>query len=569
MTTLLDMINTAASYAGPFFVLLGLLIFVHELGHFLVAKYFGVRVEVFSLGFGKKILEHKKGDTNYCISLIPLGGYVKMYGDDPTAEIPEEEKQHAFLHKPVGARIAVILAGPLMNLFFAAFIFSAVAMLGEKLPAPVLGDVKPDTNAYESGFRGGMKIQAINGLIVETWNDVIKYIKNHPNEVLSFQIDQGTDSPLNLTAKTTLGKNENLLSTEKVVGTIDGFDTLSNGPTVGISNHNSLAALAGMESIESIRKINNVEIKFSRDIKDLFLNQDFISDLKSNPLLIVETQSLVKINDKLNNYRTIRIEITEAMLSKNHLLYEDLGFENSELFLYQIKSDSPAMKAGLNAGDKLLSVNGKAITKWDTIVQSVKSYNGNKTPMIINVLRKGKTLEISVIPEMTELMKASGAEDNRFTIGIIPAVLTAFAEPVIIKTSNPIVALQKGIQQSWKWTKMVGMSFVRMIQNEVSSKNIGGVITIGKYAGQSYKVGISPFLKLMAIISINLFLINLLPVPILDGGHLLFFTIEAIRGAPLSMKKMEMAQQVGLILLMSLMVFALFNDISNLLNPPW
>jgi len=116
---------------------------------------------------------------------------------------------------------------------------------------------------------------------------------------------------------------------------------------------------------------------------------------------------------------------------------------------------------------------------------------------------------------------------------------------------------------------MVLIGFLRMIQNEVSSRNIGGVITIGKYAGQSYKVGLSPFLKFMAIISINLFILNLLPVPILDGGHLLFFTIEAIRGAPMSMKKMELAQQVGLILLMTLMVFALFNDITNILNPPW
>jgi regulator of sigma E protease len=249
--------------------------------------------------------------------------------------------------------------------------------------------------------------------------------------------------------------------------------------------------------------------------------------------------------------------------------FSTIGFESSELYLFQVKAISTSATACLQPGEKLSKINGVLINQWETIVEAVKNYDNSGNPISLEVSRRGEQVAVSVVPKMTELMKASGAEDNRFTIGIVPAVFTAIADPVFVQYKNPILALQKGVEQSWVWSKMVAMSFIRMIQNEVSAKNIGGVISIGKYAGQSYQVGLTSFLKLMAIISINLFLINLLPVPILDGGHLLFFTIEAIRGAPLSMRKMEIAQQVGLIILMSLMVFALFNDISNLINPPW
>ncbi|MCB0363080.1 MAG: site-2 protease family protein, partial [Bdellovibrionales bacterium] len=142
MDIILNWLHSGLSAIGPFLILLGLLIFVHELGHFLVAKWCGVKVEVFSLGFGKKILKYRRGETTYCISMIPLGGYVKMYGDDPTAEIPPEEKARAFLYKPVAQRIAIVLAGPLMNFFFAIPLFMAVGLNGEQVPGPIAGDIE-------------------------------------------------------------------------------------------------------------------------------------------------------------------------------------------------------------------------------------------------------------------------------------------------------------------------------------------------------------------------------------------------------------------------------------------
>jgi regulator of sigma E protease len=163
METIFGFLGTGASAILPFIVLLGLLIFVHEMGHFLVAKFFGVRVEVFSLGFGKKILKYKKGDTTYCLSLIPLGGYVKMFGDDPNAPIAPEEQKYSFTHKPVSQRIGVVIAGPLMNFFFAILVLFVVALIGQNGRAPIIGDVIPGTSAYESGFRSGDQILSVAG----------------------------------------------------------------------------------------------------------------------------------------------------------------------------------------------------------------------------------------------------------------------------------------------------------------------------------------------------------------------------------------------------------------------
>ena len=170
MTALISFLQNSVAYIVPMVVLLGLLIFVHELGHFLVAKYFKVRVETFSLGFGPKIFKFKRGDTTYAISAIPLGGYVKMFGDDPSAEVPEDMKTKSFLHKPVGQRIWIVLAGPLMNFFFAIAIFAVVAFVGEPLLAPKLGDIKADSSAFTAGFRSGDTVTKVNGQEVKTWD---------------------------------------------------------------------------------------------------------------------------------------------------------------------------------------------------------------------------------------------------------------------------------------------------------------------------------------------------------------------------------------------------------------
>ena len=553
-------IQQGFSYLGPFFILLGLLIFVHEFGHFLIAKYCGVRVEIFSLGFGKKILQLKRGDTNYCISLIPLGGYVKMFGDDPNAEISEKEKQFSFLHKKVGQRIAIVLAGPLMNLIFAAVLFTGIAMIGQQVPAPILGDITSDSKAFAAGFRSGDQINSINETAVNTWNEIKKIIQQHPGDTLTFKIQNPRTGVREFEATPSLITNDDIFSWTKKVGGFEGLSTLSKAPLVGVPNSHSLAAKAGLQSLDLITKINEQEISYWRE-----LEYQLFTEARKNKDIVLTVKSYVDGEDS----EPREVLVKDWNPTSIDSAASELGLETTELYLLKIIEDSPAEQAGLQRGDKVISLRRKPVTTWNDILNRVKSFKESQEPLEFVILRKGQIENFSIQPEVTKQMNRQHQDEKRFTVGIVPALISVGAPPVTQITSNPIKALHEGVEQSIHWTNLVIISLIRLVKNEISPRNISSVITIGKVAGQSFQIGISPFLKVMAIISINLFLINLLPIPMLDGGHLMFFTIEAVRGAPISMKKMEIAQQIGLVIMMTLMAYALFNDIANLFNPPW
>ena len=223
MESLIGFIVSGISYVGPFIILMGTLIFIHEMGHFLVAKYFGVRVEVFSLGFGKSLYQFTRGDTTYKLSMIPLGGYVKMFGDDPTAELVSEEQQYSFLHKPVWQRIAIVLAGPLMNFFIAIPIFGLILALGYKAPANIVGDIRPNTPAYAAGFRSGDTITKINNENTESWIDVEKTISTNFDKNLSFTVKSSTGEDKKFNIDIPKQDNKQLFGTSKYVGKIDGL----------------------------------------------------------------------------------------------------------------------------------------------------------------------------------------------------------------------------------------------------------------------------------------------------------------------------------------------------------
>ncbi|MGE3680621.1 MAG: RIP metalloprotease RseP [Bdellovibrionales bacterium] len=552
---------------GPFFILLGLLIFVHELGHFLVAKFFGVRVETFSLGFGKKLLRYKKGDTTYCISAIPLGGYVKMFGDDPTADVPEPEKKYAFLHKPVGPRIAIVLAGPLMNLFFAILIFTLIGGVGEDLPGPTVGDVAVDSAAYEDGFRSGDKILAINGEKMPSWVHIKDVVEASGGQALEFVVERtGEPQPLTLQAAVTMGDNENIFSTERKIGQIPGLTQEARSTLVGVKDPQSPAARAGIKSLDLVVSVGDQRVNYWRELPPA-LQRALTTGSADSKSVKIQVRDVSK-DEKPENVRTVQIPVS-ADWNENTDLVAALGLEPAELYIYQTKKGSPADVAGVQAGDKVIRIDGQEVHTWKDVLERVKSFDPASQGMAFTVVRAGEEKTFTIRPEMTKLMTMKGQEEKRFTIGIVSGFLPVGAQPVFHRISNPVEMIKFGLTETKKWTEFVVMSVVRLVQGDVSPKNIGGVITIGRVASHSFEAGLSTFLRTMAIISINLFLLNLLPIPILDGGHLLFYCIEGIRGAPMSLRKMELAQQVGLMLLMILMVFAFFNDITNLFFNRW
>ncbi len=252
-------------------ILLGLLIFVHELGHFLVAKYFKVRVEVFSLGFGKKLLSFRRGDTEYCIAAIPLGGYVKMFGDDPSAEISEVDRQGSFLHKPVGQRIAVVLAGPLMNLLFAFILYSAIAMMGEKAIFPGLGDIDSKSMAAAAGFQSGdtvLEIVKADGKVVMplTWTEFEKPIQDSPEQKLSFKVQRASGEVAILEATPKFVPNPFILGWKREVGGIDGLSFISRASSIAVISSESAAAKAGLKTGDTITKIGDTPIRRWREL---------------------------------------------------------------------------------------------------------------------------------------------------------------------------------------------------------------------------------------------------------------------------------------------------------------
>lgn len=545
MTHIYSLLQTV----GPFFLLLGLLIFIHEMGHFSVARFFGIRVEIFSIGFGKTIFKKKWGDTEYRISIFPLGGYVKMFGDNPTAVIPPEEQKYSFIHQPVLPRIAVVIAGPLMNLILALFVFFGIGLYGEPQIAPQLGDIKESTAAYQAGLRSGDKILSINNTMAKSFDETLKLISESSNGTALIKVERNGET-LELNVPTEVKSNPNILSSERDIPQIDGWTLYSKAPTVGFTDDKSDLFIAGLKNLDEIRKINSTKIATLRDLNH------FIGSLTE--------QDKQELNIEIARYEGDKETILN-LKSKG----QNLSLVSTETFIGRVQQGSPAEKAGLKRGDRLVSVGDVVINDWDTLLETVKTKGLEKKPIVFKVNRDFKDLEITVTPQIKSMMNEKGQEIERPIVGIEPGFYIHVPDQVYVAAGGVGASIAYSLKQTWKWTVWTINSMLRVIQGEVSHKNLGGFITIGQVAKESFKVGWSYFFQMMGIISINLFLLNLFPIPVLDGGHLVFYTIEAIRGRPVSPKNMEMAFMFGFALLMSLVGLTLFNDIQRVFLSGW
>ena len=544
-------LNFLTQKALPFVILLGILVFVHELGHFLIARLNGVRVEVFSLGFGKKIFQFKRGDTVYALSLIPLGGYVKMFGEQPGDAISEADKPVSFTHKTVLQRISIVLAGPLMNLFFAVLLFGLIAVVGEERKPAILGDVAITSPAFEMGFRPGDQILKVAGQPVETWDDLQDKMSELKDQEVAFEIrSKQNPEPKTLTAKIAAVPNPNPIATSKSAGAIEGFQFFSIGSTVAVIKGSLLDSL-GIKTGDSVKMINGKPVQFWREVETA------AKELRPDSQLNLVFERVVSEESGKTEDLTVNVQVPkEATLAS-------VGIEQSDLYLAKVIDKSPAKKAGLQELDKIVAINGVQLKGWEDVLTNIKEYAPESGTVKVTILRDGQKSDLTITPQMTAQMNGIGKEEKRYTIGIVPLISLASEKSLFVRTLNPISALGTGIKKSYDMTVMTILSLVRMFSGEISAKNVGGILSIGQAASESFRAGFNSFVQMMGVISISLFILNLLPIPVLDGGHILFYTIELFKGSPVSLKKMELAQQVGLVLLMSLMLFALFNDVNR------
>ena len=510
-----------------FLIFLGPLVFFHELGHFVFARLAGVRVEVFSIGFGPKVLSFKKGDTQYAFSIIPLGGYVKMFGDDPLSEkelTPEEEKV-AYTKKGKWARFWIVFGGPLANFILAFVIYASLVSFGEKVPEVKLGRVAENTIFYSQGFRTGDVITKVNDL-----------------EVTSFDDFNMLDSSISTVQVKRLEKIETVSVDYEVMDFLKAYGQYSSplrAPVfVNGDNNNFLVApsfsqvLTVEELYESNTESVNVyllekepEIKFSP------------MDIDLNQLKLVET--ITKTESE--NWRDV--------LRQKKYFTSDLKIKN-------IVMGSAAEKAKLRKNDLIIGIGGNDIYAFDQLrleIQKLKS----EEPLEIKILKNKQTQSITITPTYNEF---NG--EKRLSVGVESGI--SFYSQMVESSTSGFFAI---IAKSWNRT-IDGMyntiaGFKKLIVGEVSLKHVGGPIAIGQVATESFNIGLSMFFRLMAIISINLGIINLFPIPVLDGGHIVFILFEAINRGPLSKKKMMYAQQFGMSVLFLLIFVALFNDISR------
>ena len=418
-----------------FLIVIGILVFVHEFGHFIMAKKAGVRVEKFSLGMGPKIFGYKKGDTEYVLSALPLGGYVKMAGENPDEEPTGDPGE--FQSKTVWQRAKIAATGPLTNIVLAFIVMPFVFMVGTYSEGPAkVGYVESGSPAERSGFVAGDVIEEINGRSISDWTKALSLIAVNPDTDVKVAVDRSGEKKL------------------------------------------------------------------------LVLRPEAATELK------IGMSGLVP----------------------------DMPAEVGRL-----KPGFPADKAGIKANDKILAVDGKTIYHWNQFSSYVRESKGKTLALTLE--REGKRIEQTVTP-----MEDGG----RYVIGVEPVMRMVF------KKHGFVESLRLGFDKTIEAIDLTFITLKKLVTFNLSIKTLGGPVMIAQMSGQAAEAGLSSFLSLLAMISISLGVLNLLPIPVLDGGLLLFLAIEAIRKKPVSRKVMEVSQSVGAAVLITLIAVVSYNDIMRM-----
>ncbi|KAB2825565.1 sigma E protease regulator RseP [Aliivibrio finisterrensis] len=444
---------------ASFIIALGILVAVHEYGHFWVARRCGVIVEKFSIGFGKALWSKKgKDGTEYSISMIPLGGFVKML-DERVDEVPEELKKHAFNNRPLWQRSAIVAAGPLANFLFAVVACWLAFMIGVTALKPVVGHVDNGSIFSQAGISPGVELKAISGIQTSDWEAVNMAIVSH-------------------------------------IGDESMTVTYSDKENIG------------------------VDVTKRLDLTNWVFDPE-----KDSPMLSL-------------GFLPYRPELT--------------------LDVANVSSNSAAEKSGLLVGDRLLSVNGQTLTEWQGMVDVIQA-NPNKA-VIIAVMRDGKEITLTLTPDSKEM-----ATGKIIGFAGVSPIFEEWPEGYRYdKQYGPIVAFGKAIEKTGSIIDLTLTMTKKLFTGDVALNNLSGPISIAKGAGTTAEYGLVSFLGFLALISVNLGIINLLPLPVLDGGHLLFFAIEGITRKPVPEQVQEIGYKVGTVMIMSLMAVALFNDFMRL-----
>lgn len=555
-----------------FIILIGVLVFVHELGHFLVAKYFDVKVLRFSLGFGPTLLSYRHGETEYVICALPLGGYVQMLGADLESieELPPEDQARSLMRKPIWQRSLIVLAGPVANLILPVVIYFIVGMGQTAVPPSVVGEVFVDTPAAEAGLQSGDRIVSIDGKPIRYWHQVLHNISktyDRPIELIYERDGQPTSvtvSPEKKTSTDFLGLDQ------RTYGML-GIHLGTYGTTIALTDPEGPAAQGGLEFFDRVLAVNGTPVNRYDELESLVRNSE------GKPLELVYLRRL-PIKADYGRFYGHDGQVATVTPVKRDGVYR-LGIDRADMYLATVEDGSPAQKAGLRRGDKLLSIDGKSYNNWSMLSQYVnntinqqivaRDESGDKERPLepsfpIQVQRGDETLDLTLAPDVISFADEHKQQRYRVVIGWGQMRDLVYPEDIPFPFFERMVhSFTDGVSRTTDFVKMMGVGLVRLAQGRVSRESIGGPIMIGELAAQAGRAGWEPFLQMMALISINLAILNLLPIPVLDGGHLLLFALEAIKRGPLSYRTRQIAAYIGFVFIIFLMIFAFKNDIER------
>ncbi len=566
-----------------FFVLLGVLITVHELGHFLVAKATGVRVLTFSIGFGPTLVRVVRGETEYRLAALPFGGFVRMYGDDITETVPEHERHRAFLEKSTPAKMAIAFAGPAANLLLPVVLFFGVAIGHETVPLPVVGTVLAGEPAEVAGLAPGDRITAVDGAPVEVFGDLLEQITPRAGQPTTLTVMR----PGELVPRTvTVTPSRSTDARGQTVGRI-GMLVTKALPIVTVADK-SPAAAAGIKRLDRVTMVNGAAVRDRAALEAALDAADPAADLTlvverrdaetttsvtitipaipshaDDPAAAAPTASELRyavvdadVEDPSMTARLVATKeaaIAAAMRQRAHR-----GLAPADGLVAAVEPDSPAGERGLvQGGHRVVAVDGAPL-RLVTELSGALSATPDAVHMVGLVDAEGRPSVFSF------LMRASSRRElgGQKIVGV--TLQSAMGDAATLEREVSVAeAARRALVSTGETIRDVAGGYVMLFSGQVSLDQLGGPVMMANIAGEAARSGVDVFATTMALLSVNLALLNLLPVPVLDGGHLLLFSIEAVRRRRLSVEARLRATKVGLFFVGALMLIAIFNDVAS------